>query len=63
MDKYQQEILFIYLINLNNENKLFNLNNFKCNDEPSKIFSWHKFDEVKNLKCLPEMYLWSSNKK
>lgn len=57
MDKYQQEILFIYLINLNNENKLFNLNNFKCNDEPSKIFSWHKFDEVKNLKCLPEMYL------
>lgn len=54
MGKHQQEMLYIYHIPLDETSPLVKKNNFKCADNEKEIFSWRRFDEIKDMKCLPE---------
>ena len=53
MGNKQQEMLFIYKVELPDGCELLTNDNFRCNDASDKIFKWHNFEDVKNLNCLP----------
>ena len=53
MGSYQQELLFVYNIELDEDCELLTKDNFKCADASDKVFKWHDFASVKNLNCLP----------
>ena len=51
----QQEMLFIYRINFDDASEIYKKESFTCADSPNEVFTWHDIEEVKNLKCLPEI--------
>ena len=53
MGSYQQELLFVYNIELDEDCEPSTKDNFKCADASDKVFKWHDFASVKNLNCLP----------
>ena len=53
MGNHQQELLFVYNIEVNDDCELLIKDNFKCADASDKVFKWHDFTSVKKLNCLP----------
>lgn len=55
IDKNVQELLFVYHIKLDKNSPLLHNNSFANKDNYEENFYWVKFDEIKNIKCLPEI--------
>lgn len=51
----QQELLFVYKVQVDGNDELASRDNFKCADSENEIFSWHELKEVEKLNCLPEI--------
>lgn len=54
-DKYVQELLFIYTTELSSNNVLTQKQDFHSADKPEETCHWFDFEEIQNLKCLPEL--------
>ena len=54
MGNHQQEMLFIYKVELDETSELVQKDNFKCKDSDKLTFKWHNFEDVAGLNCLPK---------
>ena len=52
MGKHQNEMLFVYKVDLDNNYEITQKDNFKCLDS-DEIFKWHKIDDIDSLVCKP----------
>lgn len=57
MGNNQQELLFVYVANLNDNHELVSKNNFKSKDSDRKTFKWFNINLIRNkeIKCLPQV--------
>ena len=52
MGKNQQELLFVYKVDLDNKYEITKKDTFKCLDS-DEIFEWHKIEDIDALICKP----------
>lgn len=55
IDKNVQELLFVYHVELENNSPLLKERIFINKDNNEEKLYWKNFDELKNIKCLPEI--------
>ena len=54
-DKNYHELLTVYRFELPKENPIAKMGTFYALDNFNVIYGWFKKDEIKNIKCLPEI--------
>ena len=61
--KIAHDLLLVYKVSLSKEHPLIKLKEFIAKDRNDIIYRWFKKEEVKDIKCLPELIYFLTNKK